>query len=229
VRGALSAKAYGFDGVEIHSAHGFLLDQFLWRATNLRDDDYGGPEMRNRVRFPAEVVAAVRSAVGADFPISFRLSNWKSTAFDARITSSPQELEVLLSAVRTAGADIFNVSVRKFWEPEWPGSDKGLAGWVKSLTDAAVMTVGSVGISIDVLDNMVGSVEAQSTREMRLGDLVRRFNEGQFDLVGIGRSLLADPDWLRKVSDGDYDSLHVFTKAALLETIGGDLPEAYAS
>lgn len=67
-RAAVSAKQYGFDGVEIHAAHGFLLDQFLWPETNLRHDGYGGPDMANGVRFAAEVVAAVHAAVGPDVP-----------------------------------------------------------------------------------------------------------------------------------------------------------------
>jgi 2,4-dienoyl-CoA reductase-like NADH-dependent reductase (Old Yellow Enzyme family) len=229
VRGARSARDYGFDGVEIHCAHGLLLDQFLWAQTNLRDDGYGGPRMGDRVRFPAEVIAAVRAEVGADFPISCRISNWKPTAPDAHITGSPEELRVMLSALRAAGVDIFNISVRRFWAPEWPGSGWGLAGWAKSMTDAVVMTVGSVGISIDFFDNMIGAVEAQSTRGDCLGDLVGRFEGGEFDLVGVGRSLLADPHWLRKVRDGDYETLRVFTRAALLETIGGELPEAYST
>lgn len=135
----------------------------------------------------------------------------------------------MVTALRAAGADMFHVSVRKFWVPEWPGSDWGLAGWTKSMTDAAVVTVGSVGISLDVLDNMAGPVEARSSREAGLADLINRFDEGQFDLVSIGRSLLADPDWIRKISRGDYDSIRVFTRADLLQTIGGELPETYAS
>lgn len=227
-RAAVSARKSGFDGVEIHAAHGFLLDQFLWRETNRRDDEFGGPLMSNRVRFPAEVVAAVRSAVGPDFPISLRFSNWKANDFDAHIVDSPEELRVMLNALRQAGVDLFHVSARRFWIPEWPGSDWGLAGWTKSMTDAAVTTVGSVGISIDVLENLSGSVEAQSSRGGQLGELVERFKDGQFDLVSIGRSLLADPQWILKVSRGDYDAIRVFSRAELLQTIGGELPDAYA-
>lgn len=229
VRAAVSAKTAGFDGVEIHAAHGFLLDQFLWSPTNKREDEFGGPLMINRVRFPAEVVAAVRSAVGPDFPISFRFSNWKPTCFDAHIVESPEDLRIMVEALRTAGVDVFHVSVRRFWAPEWPGSTWGLAGWTKSMTDAAVITVGSVGISVDVLDNMAGVKEAQSSREAGLGDLIDRFRAGQFDLVAIGRSLLADPDWISKISSGDYDSIRVFSRADLLQTIGGELPESYTS
>lgn len=228
VRAAIQARNTGFDGVEIHAAHGFLLDQFLWGATNTRDDDYGGALIANRVRFPAEVVAAVRDGVGPDFPISFRFSNWKSTSFDAQIVDTPDDLRTMITILRSAGVDVFNASVRRFWAPQWAGSDWGLAGWTKSMTDAAVITVGSVGISVDVLDNLAGVAEARSSGQDRLGDLLARFGRGEFDLVAVGRSLLGDPDWIRKVASADYEAISVFSRAVLLDTIGGELPDAYA-
>lgn len=70
---AATAREVGFDAVELHGAHGYLLDQFLWEKTNLRADGYGG-SLAARTRFPAEVVAAARAAVGPDYPIIFRYS-----------------------------------------------------------------------------------------------------------------------------------------------------------
>ena len=75
-RAARAAEELGFDGVEIHGAHGYLIDQFLWEFTNQRKDMYGGT-IPNRVRFATEVVAAMRTAVADDFPIVYRFSQWK--------------------------------------------------------------------------------------------------------------------------------------------------------
>ena len=119
--------------MEVHACHGYLLDQFLWADTNRRTDGYGGDSILARVRFPAEVVAAVREAVGPDFPISFRLSQWKEINFDAKIVRTPEEFQTMLGVLRGAGVDLFHVSTRRFWRPEWPGSDLGLAGWAKKL------------------------------------------------------------------------------------------------
>src|SRR5882672_120541 len=144
VQGALDAQQIGTDGVELHSAHGFLLDQFLWPGTNLRTDRYGGSSITDRATFVAEVTQAVRAATGPDFVISVRISQWKESDFDARIVEEPAQLGQLVTMLRAAGADIFHVSTRRFWMPEWEGSDLGLAGWAKSFTDAAVVAVGSV-------------------------------------------------------------------------------------
>src|SRR5581483_1547378 len=151
VRSALLAKAAGFDGVEVHAAHGYLLDQFLWAETNRRTDGYGGPDIRDRVRFPAEIVAAVRAELGPRPVVGLRFSQWKEVNFDARVAETPDELKLMLDALRAAGADYFHASARRFWTPEWPGSDLGIAGWTKSLTDRPVIAVGSVGLDIDVM------------------------------------------------------------------------------
>ena len=87
-RAAVFAKAAGFDGVDLHGAHGYLLDQFHWPVTNRRTDAYGG-DMAGRVRLSAEIAAAVRAAVGPEFPVDFRFSQWKGNDFDARIAESP--------------------------------------------------------------------------------------------------------------------------------------------
>ena len=156
VQGALDAQQIGTDGVELHSAHGFLLDQFLWPGTSLRTDRYGGPSITDRATFVAEVTQAVREATGPDFVISVRISQWKESDYDAKIAGEPAELGQLIPMLRSAGADIFHASTRRFWMPEWEGSDLGLAGWVKSFTDAPVIAVGSVGLDIDVMASLDG-------------------------------------------------------------------------
>jgi 2,4-dienoyl-CoA reductase-like NADH-dependent reductase (Old Yellow Enzyme family) len=200
VQGALDAAEIGADGVELHSAHGFLLDQFLWPGTNLRTDRYGGPAITDRATFVAEVAEAVREATGPDFVISVRISQWKESDYDARIVEEPGQLGQLVAMLRSAGADIFHVSTRRFWTPEWAGSDLGLAGWAKSFTDAAVIAVGSVGLDIDVMASLDGQ-EGRPTGASRIGELVRRFQRGDFDLVSVGRSQIGDPNWVTKMTD----------------------------
>jgi 2,4-dienoyl-CoA reductase-like NADH-dependent reductase (Old Yellow Enzyme family) len=230
VRGALAAQQIGASGVEVHACHGYLLDQFLWAETNRRTDGYGGDDIRARVRFPAEIVAAIRKAVGSGFPISFRFSQWKEVNYNARIVTTPQELQVMLSAVRAAGADIFHVSARYFWTPEWPGSDLGLAGWTKSLTDSPVIAVGSVGLDTDVMDNFFGK-EAKSTGETGIRELLRRFNHAEFDLISVGRGQIGDPDWVKKFAQGRHHEIRMFTKKDLLGDleIEGFVDEAHRS
>ena len=218
VRGALAAQQIGADGVEVHSCHGYLLDQFLWAETNRRTDGYGGDDIRARVRFPAEIVRAIRRAVGPEFVISFRFSQWKEVDYDARIAPTWQDLQVMLSELRTSGVDIFHASARRFWIPEWPNSDLGIAGWTKSLTDAPVIAVGSVGLDTDVMENFFGK-DAQPTGETGLRELLRRFNNAEFDLVAVGRGHIGDPDWVKKIAGGRYDDIRLFSKNDLL----GDL------
>ena len=98
----------------------------------------------------------MREATGPDFVISVRISQWKESDYDAKIVEEPGELGQLVSMLRSAGADIFHASTRRFWTPEWEGSDLGLAGWVKSFTDAPVIAVGSVGLDIDVMASLDG-------------------------------------------------------------------------
>jgi 2,4-dienoyl-CoA reductase-like NADH-dependent reductase (Old Yellow Enzyme family) len=218
VRSALLAKGLGVDGVEVHAAHGYLLDQFLWAETNRRTDGYGGPDIRERVRFPAEVVAAVRAATGSDFLVGLRFSQWKEVNYHARVADTPEELAVMLAALRAAGADYFHASARRFWIPEWAGSDLGIAGWTKALTDAPVIAVGSVGLDIDVMENFFGQ-EAKPTGEAGYRELLRRFGNGEFDLVSVGRGHIGDQGIINKVRAGRWDDIRGFTRKDVL----GDL------
>ena len=230
VRSAVLARQIGVDGVEVHAAHGYLLDQFLWEETNRRADGYGGPDIRDRVRFPAEIVAAIRKALGAEVLISLRFSQWKEVNYDARVAQTPQELGVMLDALRQAGVDVFHASARRYWTPEWPGSDLGIAGWTKSLTQAPVIAVGSVGLDIDVMENFFGQ-EAKATGEQGLQDLMRRFGAGEFDLISVGRGHIGDQGWVNKVREGQFGDIRHFTRKDVLgdlELEGSIQAEAHA-
>jgi 2,4-dienoyl-CoA reductase-like NADH-dependent reductase (Old Yellow Enzyme family) len=209
---AADARAIGFDGVEIHGAHGYLVDEFFWERTNHRSDRYG-QSLENRSRFAAEIVQAVRRSVGPRFPILFRWSQWKQQDYSARLVQNPHELERMLRPLSEAGVDVFHCSTRRYWQPEFEGSDLNLAGWTKKVTGKPTITVGSVGLDQDIFGKEHGRYQA--ARPASLDDLIRRLEAEEFDLVAVGRALIADPDWARKVRDGAVDQLEAFEKGKL--------------
>lgn len=172
---ARRVRAAGFDMVEIHGAHGYLLNQFYSPLTNKRKDDYGG-DREKRLRFPLEVAEAVRREVGPDFPVFYRLGAddlmpGGLTAEDARF-AAPRLVE--------AGVDLLDVSGGLGGSrPEGakPGYFVPLAVAAKSVVQAPVLVTGGI-------------------REPEFADQIIR--DGKADLVGIGRALLADPEWARK-------------------------------
>lgn len=207
---AAAAERIGFDGVELHGAHGYLIDQFLWSGTNRRADEYGG-DLVSRTKFAAEIVAAVRAAVSPSFPVIFRYSQWKQEAYNARLAESPSELEALLTPLASAGVDAFHASTRRYWHPEFDGSDLNLAGWTKKLTGKPAITVGSIGMKGDFTKAFLG--EGSQTRS--IDDLLDRLENEEFDLVAVGRALLQDPEWAAKVLEGRVDELAAYDPASL--------------
>ncbi|MET7701599.1 NADH:flavin oxidoreductase [Streptomyces sp. NPDC005485] len=207
---AADAERIGFDGVELHGAHGYLIDQFLWAGTNVRTDGYGGDPVA-RTKFAAEIVAAVRAAVSPDFPVIFRYSQWKQQAYDARIAESPEELEAILTPLAEAGVDAFHASTRRYWVPEFDGSDLNLAGWTKKITGKPAITVGSVGLDGEFLK----AFEGEGSAVKGIDDLLDRLERDEFDMVAIGRALLQDPQWAAKVLAGRYDELAAYDAASL--------------
>jgi 2,4-dienoyl-CoA reductase-like NADH-dependent reductase (Old Yellow Enzyme family) len=207
---AATAERIGFDGVELHGAHGYLLDQFLWAGTNRRTDAYGGDPVA-RTKFAAEIVAAVRDSVSADFPVLFRYSQWKSDNYDARLAETPEELEAILTPLAAAGVDAFHASTRRYWLPEFDGSDLNLAGWTKKLTGKPTITVGSVGLDGDFIKAFMG----ESSQVASLDNLLDRLERDEFDLVAVGRALLQDPEWAAKVLDGRLEELGSYDPKAL--------------
>ncbi|WP_425930480.1 NADH:flavin oxidoreductase [Pseudomonas sp. NyZ201] len=204
VRSAVHAQHCGFDGLAIHGAHGYLIDTFLWEVTNRRTDAWGGGR-RERSRFAAELVRAIRLAVGPDLPILFRFSQWKQQDFRAKLALNPVELEEILLPIAEAGVDVFDASVRYFDRAEFPdqgGADAqlNLAGWARKITGRLAMTVGGVGLSNGMYDS---NKQGGSSASDNLDRLMARFARGEFDLVGVGRSLLHDPGWARKARLGE--------------------------
>ncbi|MDQ0991562.1 NADH:flavin oxidoreductase [Streptomyces sp. V3I7] len=207
---AAAAERIGMDGVELHGAHGYLLDQFLWEGTNRRTDAYGGDPVA-RTKFAAEITAAVRAAVSPDFPILFRFSQWKQQDYDARLAETPEELEAILTPLAAAGVDAFHASTRRYWVPEFEGSDLNLAGWTKKLTGKPTITVGSVGLDGDFIKAFVG----EGAPAANIDNLLDRLERDEFDMVAVGRALLQDPEWAAKVLSGRFDELAAYDAGAL--------------
>ncbi|MFP5438767.1 MAG: NADH:flavin oxidoreductase [Bacteroidia bacterium] len=210
-KAAKAAKDAGFDALEIHGAHGYLIDQFFWAGTNTRTDDFGGSTIKERSRFGVEVVKAIREAVGPDFVIIIRLSQWKQQDYTVKLAHTPDELENWVLPLAEAGVDIFHASQRRYWEPEFEGSDLNFAGWVKKVTGQPTISVGSVGLSGDFM----GAFQGQGSGATNIDELLRRYDRGDFDLVAVGRSLLHDPEWVKKVKAGQLDQLKAFDAASL--------------
>ncbi|CAN5786309.1 NADH:flavin oxidoreductase [soil metagenome] len=210
-RAAGNAKRLGFDAIEIHGAHGYLIDQFFWEETNKRTDSYGGATLPERSRFAQEIVRTIRAAIGDDMVIILRLSQWKLQNYENQLATTPSELEAWLGPLADAGVDIFHCSQRRFWEPEFAGSDLNFAGWAKKLTRKSTITVGSVGLSGEFLKAFRG----ESSTPSALDELIRRFERGDFDLVAVGRAILADAEWPRKISEARNADLLGFSKEML--------------
>ena len=208
---AAAAKAIGFDAIELHGAHGYLIDQFFWDGVNLREDAYGSAELPGRARFATDILRAVRQAVGPDYPVIIRISQWKQQDFTVKLADTPKALEAWLGALVDAGADVLHCSQRRFWEPEFEGSDLNFAGWAKKLTGVPAITVGSVGLS----GEFIASSGGEKSEPASLDRLEAMMERGDFELVAVGRALLQDPEWAVKVRDGRHGELQAFDRSAM--------------
>jgi 2,4-dienoyl-CoA reductase-like NADH-dependent reductase (Old Yellow Enzyme family) len=212
-KSAEDAHRLGFDGVELHAAHGYLIDQFFWDKTNLREDCYGG-SIAKRSTFAAEIVAAIRSRTSPDFPIVLRFSQWKLQDFGAKLANTPHELEEMLTPLVEAGVDMLDCSQRRYWEPEFEESPLNLAGWTRKVSGLPVITVGSVGLDIEMIDSLMG-VESHATP---IDGVVEMVGRGEVDMVGVARMLIANPDWPRIVEAGDWNKIKAYDPK-MLETV----------
>jgi 2,4-dienoyl-CoA reductase-like NADH-dependent reductase (Old Yellow Enzyme family) len=169
-------KAAGFDGVELHSAHGFLLNQFFSPLTNQRHDEYGG-EIINRIRIHLEIVRAVREVVGPDYPVFVRLGASDYCANGVTIDDSV----VAAPNLEAAGVDALDVS-GGFCGFNIPGtSGQGyFAPLTEALRQAATMPVVLTG----------------GIKDARTAD--RLLQEGKADLIGVGRAIMADSFWAKR-------------------------------
>ncbi len=209
---AEDAKRLGFDGIELHGAHGYLIDQFFWDRTNKRTDQYGG-NLAQRTRFAAEVIKACRNKVGSSFPISFRFSQWKVGDYSAKLANTPHELEQFLTPLTDAGVDIFHCSTRRFWEAEFEGSDHSLSGWTKKLTGKPVISVGSVSLDTEFTSSLFERKDSAHHANFEI--LIEMLEKGEFDFIAVGRALLMDPAWAIKVKEERMNEILPFSVEAL--------------
>lgn len=211
---AINAVQLGFDALELHGAHGYLIDNFFWEGTNQRDDQYGGSLLK-RTRFATEILQSIRAEIGEDFPIILRFSQWKQQDYEARLANSPDELAEFLEPLSEAGVDIFHCSQRRFWETEFPDSDLNLAGWVKQLTGKPSISVGSVSLS----EEFIATYRDGSAEVAGLEELIRRMEAEEFDLIAVGRALIANANWPELVRQDAMDELQAYDKAMLTELV----------
>lgn len=184
---AVRARTAGFDGVELHGAHGYLIDQFLSPNSNKRKDEYGG-SVRNRACFLLEIIADVKEAVGDDYPVWCRMDG-KEYGVEGITLEDAQKTARL---VQEAGLAAIHVSA---WGPESPVNRttptftpvviEDLAEGIKKVVSIPVIAVGRI------------------TPE----DAERLLEEGKADLIAIGKAMLADPEWTNKVASGKTDDI----------------------
>jgi 2,4-dienoyl-CoA reductase-like NADH-dependent reductase (Old Yellow Enzyme family) len=210
---AADAKRLGFDCIELHGAHAYLIDEFFWEVTNQRTDRFGG-SIEKRAEFAAETIRRCRAAIG-NLPMIIRISQWKSVDYAAKVARTPDELERWVRVLVEAGVDAIHCSQRRILEAEFPGvdGDSGLnfAGWVKKLSGLPTISVGSVGLSSE----FTGAFRGESSAASKLDAVVERLDRGEFDLVAVGRALLQDPEWAVKVQAGRFDELRDYDARAI--------------
>lgn len=205
-----NAMRAGFDAIEIHGAHGYLIDQFFWDATNLRDDRWGGKTLADRTTFAVAVIRAIREAIGPDTALLLRVSQDKSPDGSVRLAGSPAEMESWLRPLVEAGVDILHCSGLRHARAEFEGSDLNFAGWAKKLSGAPTITVGSIG-----LDRPSRPDDPTPIGPAPIDDVLRRLDRGEFDLVAVGRALIADPQWVRKVREARFEEMASFAPEML--------------
>ena len=199
----------GFDGVEIHGAHGYLIDNFLWGGTNIREDSYGG-SIGKRSQFVSDIIKAVKENVDSTFIVGLRFSQWKQHDFSAKLASTPDDLRKILIPPVEAGLDFLHSSMRRFWESEFEDSEENLAYWTKKISNIPTIGVGSVGLDSDFID-MTAPAKPTSI-DKALDDIAKE----KYDLIAVGRALLSDYEWVVKMKEGRLNDVIPYTKDALL-------------
>ena len=181
---ARRVQACGFDAVEIHGAHGYLINQFLSGFSNKRCDEYGG-SVTNRARFAVEIVRAVRDAVGPDYPISFRFSVCDHVSGGIEVV----EARIYARMLEEAGVDLLNCSqgMPSSREVITPPADVASAHYAP---DAA-----AVKAAVNIPTVVVGRIADPEVAEELLVS-------GVADFVGMGRAAIADPQFPTKVAQG---------------------------
>lgn len=195
---AKRAQEAGADGVEVHGANGYLLDQFLTDVTNQRDDCYG-KSVENRIRLTCEVVKRIREVVGTDFTIGVRISQSKVNNFTHKWAGREDDAKVIFGALQASGADYIHTTELVADAAAFE-QGKTLSALAKTFTSLPVIANGGLGDPV-VANNMI--------------------KQGHCDFVSLGKDALASPDWPNRVRAGDTLNLFdfaMFSPLADLET-----------
>lgn len=187
--GARRAREAGFDFIGIHGAHGYLLSQFLSPFTNTRSDAYGG-DLRGRLRFPLEVIAAVRGAIGPEVPILYRVSG------DERIEGglTNEDMCAVVPALQAAGVDLIDVSAGIYESNQWITQPMEMPQGV------LVPIARKIRPHVDIPLSVSGRITDPSVAEDILAS-------GVTDFVTLGRALHADPEFPNKAREGRLDEI----------------------
>ena len=200
----------GFDGVEIHGAHGYLIDNFFWEGTNIRDDSYGG-SIEKRSQFVSEIIQAIRSNISQEFIVGLRFSQSKQHDYEAKLAHSTDDLKKVLLSPVESGLDYLHSSMRRFWESEFEGSEENLAYWTKKISNIPTIGVGSVGLDSDFIDMTAPSKPAS------IDKAIDDISKEKYDLLAVGRALLSDHEWVLKMKEGRLKDVIPYSKEALLK------------
>lgn len=177
---ALRAKLVGFDGVEIHAANGYLLDQFITDYTNQRSDEYGGSTER-RIHIVVEVLQAIRAVVGPDYPVGVRISQGKVNDFHHKWANGEADAKIIFESLADASPTYIHTTEYKAYAPAFADNGPTLTQLAKRYSHLPIISNGKLG-------------EPERAEEM--------LASGGADLIAIGTSALVNPDWPSKVREG---------------------------
>ena len=189
-RGAIAA---GFDGVEIHGAHGYLINQFLSGYSNKRTDEYGG-SIENRCRFAVEIIRAVRKVLPEEKLLTFRVSNWGIADMEVSLFESSEEWQEMIRILTGEQIDMVSVSTYDFSEKMF-GSGLNMSQLTRKATSLPIM--------------ICGKIHDRKSAEEGLQDA---------DIVLSAKSFLLNPDWVEDVRTGDKLPLHKSEEADIAYT-----------
>ncbi|MDM5224397.1 NADH:flavin oxidoreductase [Peribacillus sp. NJ11] len=192
INAAKRAKSVGFDGIEIHGANGYFLDEFLTDYLNQRTDEYGG-STENGVRLLVEVSKAVREAVGKNFTIGIRISQAKVNDYTHKWAGKEQDAKVIFGQLGNAGLDYIHVTEYEAWKPAFDTSEASLAALAKKYGRLPIV------------------VNGQLENPERARHIIEK---GEADVIALGKGALANHDWPKKVRN--EESLEKFKSEEVL-------------
>lgn len=194
VETAKGAVAAGFDGIEIHGAHGYLINQFLSGYSNKRSDKYGG-SLQNRYRFVHEIISAVREVVPVERLLLFRISNWGVADMEVSLFQDQDEWQDIIKLLSLEPIDAISVSTYDFAEKKMFGTDQNMAQLTRKVTDLPIF--------------ICGKVHDRTTAEQALQDA---------DIVLCAKSFLLNPNFVAEVRSGKELPLYASEEADIAYT-----------